>query len=111
MQSGVAGLLLWIAVELALAIVTFGVLQGDFNQARRRTHEPWRQITDRPRPSHRELPDPWSSTFEKHEDASTEAIRRRYLTAFALTIGWGFLGLPVAWLLEGLVRRVINLLG
>jgi hypothetical protein len=49
-----------------------------------------------------------SATFRKHEDSAAEKARRRYLAVMAFALGWMFLGLPTALLLEAVLRRLIN---
>ena len=92
MQRGVAGLILWIALEVAL-IVAFVILQQVFYQESRRTHGLWRRPSEWwLGPSWRELGEMTSATFRKHEDESAERARRRYLVVFTLAIGWGLPG-------------------
>jgi hypothetical protein len=50
-----------------------------------------------------------SATFRKHEDRVAEKARLRYVRIMALTVGWGFLGLPVAFVVEAVVRSLIDL--
>lgn len=49
-----------------------------------------------------------SATFRKHEDRFAEKARRRYLRIFGAAVGWGFLGLPVAFIIEAAARRLFS---
>jgi hypothetical protein len=109
MQPGLAGIVVWIGIELVL-VVAFAVTQQAFYQESRRTHGLWRPPSERwLGPTWREFGEMASATFRKHEDRTAERARLRYVRIFALAVGWGFLGLPVAFVIEGVARRLLSL--
>jgi len=98
----------WIGGWLVL-MVLFLVVQQVFYRASRKTHGLWRPASERwLAPSWRELNEMGAATFRKHQDRDAETARRRYLAVMAIAIGWMFLGLPAALLVEAGVRRLLN---
>jgi hypothetical protein len=109
MQPGLAGLIVWAGIELVL-VVAFAVTQQIFYEESRKTHGLWRPPSERwVGPTWQELSAMGSATFRKHDDRVAEKARLRYLRIFALAVGWGFLGLPIAFVMEGIARRLLNL--
>jgi hypothetical protein len=102
-------MIVWVGIELVL-IFAFAITQQEFYQESRRTHGLWRPPSERwLGPTWQELGEMASATFRKHEDRVAEKARLRYVRIMALAIGWGFLGLPVAFVLEAVGRRMIDL--
>jgi hypothetical protein len=102
-------MIVWVGIELVL-IFAFAITQQEFYQESRRTHGLWRPPSERwLGPTWQELGEMASATFRKHEDRVAEKARLRYVRIMALAIGWGFLGLPVAIVLEAVGRRMIDL--
>jgi len=108
MQPGTFALLIWIAGLLVLGVV-FVIAQHVFYESSRRVDGLWRPWSEQVYgPTWRELGEMGSATFRKHQDPDAEKARRRYLSAMAVALGWIFLGLPAALLLEAGLRRLVN---
>jgi hypothetical protein len=108
MQPGSLAESIRIAGSLVLGVV-FVIAQHVFYESSRRMHGLWRPWSEQwYGPTWREFSEMGSATFRKHEDRTAETARRRYLVMMAVTMGWVFLGLPAAFLLEAVLRRLVN---
>jgi hypothetical protein len=108
MQPGLLSFLVWFGGWFVLLVV-FLVAQHVFYRESRRTHGLWRPPSEQSfGPTWQELSAMGSATFRKQEDRDAEKARRRYLAVMAFVVGWMFLGLPAAFVLEAVLRRLIN---